>query len=224
MIKNLNSKKLFKGIGVVLLHFLLLILLQIPFIYLTKNDYIIYLVPYTITLLVFILLFRKDLINDFKDLKKNLKKIIKESIKYWLIGFAIMYISGMIIAMLPIDNVINQEQNTSLLKIYPIIEILIACIIAPITEEIVFRLSFKKFTDNKWLFAFVTGLLFAAIHVLSSLRNPIMLIYLIPYGALGVTFGLAYYKTDNIYGTMFVHALHNTISILELLIIGGIIL
>ena len=224
MIKNLDERKLFKGIGIVLLHFVLLLLFQIPFILFTNNNYLLILVPYFLTLLVFVMLYRKNLIKDFQDLKKNFKKIITTSLKYWLIGFAIMYISAIIISKLPIDDVINQAQNTDLFKTYPIIEVLIACIIAPITEEIVFRLSFRKFTKNKWLFAFTTGIIFALIHILSSLKNPIMLIYLIPYGSLGVTFGLAYFKTDNIYGTIFVHALHNTISILELLMIGGIIL
>ncbi len=224
MIKNLNEEQLFKGIGIVLLHFVLLILLEIPFLYLTKNEYIIYLIPYTLTMIFFIILYRKKLKKDFQKFKKNYKPVLKTSLKYWAIGFFIMYISGIIINILPIDNVVNQVENTSLLKSYPIIEIAIACLIAPITEEIVFRLSFNKFTKNKWLFAFTTGLLFALIHVLSSLKSPIMLIYLLPYGALGVTFGLAYFETDNIYGTMSVHALHNTISIIELLIIGGIIL
>ena len=227
MKKNLDSIKLVKGIGIVLLHFVLIYLFQIPFLLFTKNIYITTIPAYALTMLVFILIYKKELKDNIKDFKKNYKKILLTSIKYWLIGFALMYLSAIIINKLPIDNVVNQQQNDNLLKTYPIIEILIACLFAPITEEIVFRLSFKKFINNRWIYAITTGLIFAFIHVLSSLllyKTPIMLVYLIPYGSLGIMFGLAYFKTDNIYGTIIVHALHNTISILELLLIGGILL
>lgn len=227
MKKNLDIIKLLEGIGIVLLHFVLVYLLQIPFLLFTENIYIVTLIPYFLTMIFFIYIYRKELKNDIKDFKKNYKKILLTTLKYWIIGFAIMFISAIIINKIPIKDVLNQEENAKMLKVYPIIEILIACLIAPVTEEIVFRVSFKKFTKNKWIYAFTTGLIFGFVHVLSSLltyKTPLMLIYLIPYGALGVVFGLAYSKTDNIYGTMVFHALHNTISILELLLIGGILL
>jgi len=231
MIEDLNEKKLFKGIGATLAHFGLLIIFQIPFIFLMDKSKlgtsIAYLMPYILTMIVFIAIYIKDLKKDFKDFKKNYKKILTTTFKYWLCGFIIMYISGILINLLPIEKVINQQQNAELFYSYPIVEIIIVCLLAPITEEIVFRLSFKKFSNYKWLYATVTGLLFAFIHVITSLievKSAIMLIYLIPYGSLGIAFGLAYHKTDNIYGTIFFHALHNAISILELLLIGGIIL
>ena len=227
MFNNLDEKKLFKGIGAILLYFFATILLQIPFIFFTENQYIILLVPYTIVLITFILLYKKDLKKDLKDFKKNYKKILLTTFKYWLIGFIIMIALSFIINLLPIKEVLNQEDNKNLLNTYPLIEIAIAVIIAPIAEEIAFRLSFRKFTKNKWAFALTTGLLFGFIHILSSLiqyGNPLYLIYLLPYGTLGTVFGLAYAKTDNIYGTMTFHALHNVLSILELLIIGGVIL
>ena len=88
----------------------------------------------------------------------------------------------MVINLFPINQVINQQQNSELLNTYPIIEILIACLIAPITEEIVFRMSFKKISNNKWIFALTSGLIFAFVHVITSLlsyHSPLMLIYLL---------------------------------------------
>lgn len=224
MIKNLNEKQLFKGIGTVILHFVVLVLLQIPFLYFTENPYIYYLIPNILVMIMFIIIYRKELINNIKDLKKNYKKVLLTTLKFWIIGFIIMYLSSLLINLLPIKTSINQQENINLLRNYQLLEILIACIIAPITEEIVFRLSFKGFTDNKWFYSITTGLIFAGVHILSSISNPLMLIHIIPYAALGIAFGYAYANTDNIYGTMLMHALHNTISILELLIIGGIIL
>jgi len=231
MNKTFDGKKLMKGIYAVILYFVLTIAFQIPFIFLIKkkliSNEVATLIAYFAVVLVFIFIFRKELIKDFKDFKKNNKKIISTSIKYWIIGFIIMYISSIIINILPINPNTNQETNIALLKSKPIIEILLACIIAPALEEIVYRLSFKGFTKNKWIFAISTGLLFAGIHIITSIngiKDLVMLIYLVPYGALGITFGLAYFETDNIYGTLCVHSLHNLISILELLLIGGIIL
>ena len=227
MKKNLDTLKLVKGIGVVLMHFALIYILQIPFLLFTENLYATTIPAYFLTMMFFIILYRKELKEDLKDFKKNHKKILITTLKYWLLGFALMYVSGIIINLLPIDTVVNQQQNSDMLKTYPILEILIACLFAPITEEIVFRMSFKGFTDNKWLYAITTGLIFGFVHILTSLlmyKTPLMLIYLLPYGSLGIVFGFAYFKTDNIYGNMIFHALHNAISILELLLIGGILL
>ena len=231
MIKNLQEKQLFKGIGAVLLHFTLGLLAQIPFIFLYKKKLIsqgvLILLSYIIVMLVFILIYRKRLITDLKDFKKNCKGILLTTLKLWAIGFVIMIVFSNIIRFIPIKDVANQEANIEFLKSSKLIACLIYIVIAPITEEIAYRLSFRKFTDNKWLFAITTGLIFGLVHILSSINSAndlIMLLYLIPYGALGIVFGLAYHKTDNIYGTMIFHSLHNTISILELILIGGILL
>ncbi len=231
MIKDLNEKKLFKGIGTVLLYFFLAIVYQIPFIFLIEkknfsSNWSLFIVQ-IILVLTFILIYRKDLKSDLKDFKKNWKKILTTTAKCWIIGFIIMIISSSFISLLPIKNVTNQSENIAMFKAAPILEIIIVTIMAPITEEIVYRLSFKRFTNYKWLFVFVTGLIFGFVHVMTSItsvQNLIMLVYLIPYGALGCAFGYAYFKTDNIYGTMVFHSLHNLISILELLLIGGILL
>lgn len=50
-----------------------------------------------------------------------------------------------------------------------------------------------------------------------------MLVYLIPYSALGIAFAYAYKKTDNIYGVILIHGLHNAISLLEIIILGGLL-
>ena len=79
MIKDLNEKKLFKGIGTVLLYFFLAIVYQIPFLFLIEkknfsSSWSLFIVQIMLVL-TFILIYRKDLKSDFKDFKKNWKKI-----------------------------------------------------------------------------------------------------------------------------------------------------
>lgn len=167
--------------------------------------------------IIFGLIYRKDLIND---LKINFKKVILTTLKYWLIGFIIMYISSLIIELFKLAPNVNQEANIALLKEAPVLEFILAVILAPFVEELVFRRSLIKAINNKHIYAIITGLMFAFIHVTSSLsQGSIMLLYLIPYAAVGIAFGYSYYKTKNIYGTMIIHSFHNLLSLLALLFI-----
>lgn len=225
-----NLKETLKGIGILCLYYILQLLFSMPFIFLIKSHTI---SEYTATLFVymlfpipFILIYLKDLKKDLKDFKINYKKILLTSLKYWLIGTIIMIISSILISIIGIKENINQEANINMLKNAPIVEILCAVIFGPIVEELVFRRGLKNFTSNKHIYAITTGLIFAFIHIISSISNNsdiIMLIYLIPYGALGIAFGYAYKKTNNIFGNIAIHSIHNLISLIEILIIGVIV-
>jgi membrane protease YdiL (CAAX protease family) len=230
MNKLFDLKETLKGIGIICLYYIFQLLFSMPFIFLIKSHTI---SEYTATLFVyillpipFILIYLKDLKKDFKQFKTNYKKILLTTLKYWLVGIIIMIISSIVIALFGISDNINQEANINMLKQAPIIEILCAVIFGPILEELVFRRGLKNFTSNKHVYAITTGLIFAFIHIISSISNNsdiIMLIYLIPYGALGIAFGYAYKKTNNIFGTITFHSIHNLISLLEILLIGVIV-
>lgn len=218
-----DFKEFIKGIIVICSYFLIQVIYCMPFSYLLIKNKIsestVYFFVFIGMAITYIVYYRKSLLNDLKDLKKNYKTIFKTTIKYWLIGFGLMILSSMILTSLNIGTAANQEQNISLFKNAPIIQSLIAIILAPITEELVFRRSFKNFTDNKHIFAITTGLIFGGIHVVSSLtslKNLPMILHIIPYSAVGIAFGYAYKKHNNILGTMLIHALHNTIAIIEI--------
>ena len=51
-------------------------------------------------------------------------------------------------------------------------------------------------------------------HVISSVTDIVSLIYLVPYCSLGIAFGLLYAKSDNIFSSIVVHALHNFLALL----------
>ena len=230
MSKLFDIKETLKGIGIICLYYIFQLLFSMPFIFLIKSHTI---SEYTATLFVyillpipFILIYLKDLKNDFKDFKTNYKKILLTTLKYWLIGTIIMIVSSILIALSGIGDNTNQEANINMLDKAPIVEILCALVFGPILEELVFRRGLKNFTSNKHVYAITTGLIFAFIHIISSISNNsdiIMLIYLIPYGSLGIAFGYAYKKTNNIFGTITFHSIHNLISLLEILLIGVIV-
>lgn len=224
---NFKFKELIKGILIICSYFILQLLLTIPFVFLLENNKIsintVSLFIFMGSAIIYSLIYKKDLIENFKDFKKNYKKILKTTIKYWLIGLAIMIISSTIIDLFKIPTSDNQSANIELFKSAPIIQAICAIILAPIIEELVFRNSFKNFTTSPILFALTTGLLFGFVHIassLTSLKDLIMFSHLIPYSAVGIAFGYAYKKNNNnIIGTMIIHALHNLIAVIEIIIL-----
>ncbi len=227
---NINLKELIKGICTICLYFLLQFALSIPCVLLMQKGLISYnianFIIFIVMFIVFVLIYLKTLINDFKDFKSNYKSILKTTLNYWFKGFFVMIVASFLITLLHFEENTNQAANIEMLKQTPIIEILCAVILAPFVEELVFRRGLKKATTNKHLYAIVSGLMFGLIHVtssISSVNDLIMLVYLIPYSSVGIAFGYAYSKTNNIYGTIFIHAMHNALSIIELILIGGIL-
>ena len=230
---QINPKELIKSIGILCLYFLLQLVFSIIYINLTElkilpfsnslgNFFIYALMAPTISLI-----YLKTLINDFKDFKKNYKTILKTTFNYWLKGLFISYIGSFIITIAHIGEVTNQSEIIELLKENLILTSIMAIILAPLSEELFFRRGLKKFTNNKHLYAFTSGIIFGGLHVITSihgLSDLPMLLYLIPYSSLGIAFAYAYHKTNNIYGSICIHAIHNTISTLLALITLGVIL
>ena len=105
-----------------------------------------------------------------------------------------------------------------LIKVAPILMLFEVSIYAPIVEELIFRHSIKNITSNKYFYPILSGLIFGMMHVMSSVSSLTDLLFLIPYSALGVAFACCYRKTDNIFSSIVVHSLHNTISFILLMV------
>ena len=220
--KLFNLKSLSKGIGYLVLFFILPSIILIPFLFIKSDSPFIYNLKLTIVYLISTIIFIIIAKKEFKQSIKNLNlKILKKSIIYWLIGLAIMIISSELIELIGIPLNSNEEAVRAQLKEFPIMQIMQTVIFAPIMEEIVFRYSFKNLSSNKHIYAIFTGIFFALMHLPDAFINPTMLIHLIPYSALGIAFGYIYKDTDNLLATIIPHSLHNLISILQLFIIGG---
>lgn len=223
---KLDFKELFKGILVICSYFLIQVIYCMPFIFLYEKNKIsettLYLIIYAAMAITYLIAYRKTIIEDFKDFKKNYKNILKTTTLCWLLGFIAMLIGSALLAAMNISTAANQEQNINLFRESVILQGITAIILAPIIEELVFRRSFKNFTNNKWMFALVTGLIFGGIHVVSSItsiKDLPMILHIIPYSTVGIALGYAYKEHNNIIGTMILHAFHNILAVIEILLI-----
>lgn len=127
-----------------------------------------------------------------------------------------MLISNLILTFFTKSIPQNESDNRALLELMPIYAIISMIILAPLSEELTFRGSFKKITQNKYLFLIITSFLFGFMHVVFNGDY----LNFIPYAALGFFLGKVYYETDNIFVSTLIHSFHNLLCIL-LIFIGG---
>ena len=169
----------------------------------------------TIILIILIIIFRKQLIHEWKIFKEKFLENIDTGIKYWIIGLLIMMVSNTILTfILNMGQATNEQKVQQLISYLPWIMVINAGIIAPCVEEIIFRKCYKNAFPNKWLFIGLSSLVFGSLHVITSMTSLMDLLFIIPYRSLGAAFAIMYQKTDTIYTSMLMHMLHNTILIL----------
>jgi len=178
----------------------------------------IYLISYNILVAaIFLFAYKNDIKKEWIDFKKNYKKYFKENIKYWLFALAIMYASNFIIAIIKyqttgnISTAENEEVIRQTLVQAPFYTFIAAAFLAPIIEEMTFRKSLRKVFRSDVLFVIISSLIFGGLHVLTENVTTLDLLYLIPYCAPGFAFAIIFVKTKNIFSTMSLHLLHNTI-------------
>ena len=189
-----------------------------------KDEVVLTFLTELIYVAIIVFLYRHTLIKDFKSFDK---KNIKLMIKWWLIGWVIMIASNAIINFVIFKGQIalNEEQNRVMLTTYPVLGLILAGVLAPILEELTFRRGFRKISDNKYVFAIISTLVFAFLHVIPGFvigveplkLDWLQLLYLLPYGTLGFSFSWLYAKTDNIFANIYIHAFHNTLTLLMVL-------
>lgn len=165
---------------------------------------------------IIIFLYRDTLIRDFKRyFNRHFFENFELSFKYWLVGFLVMVVSNFLITIITNGGIAGNEDSVrSLIDLVPLYMLFDVAIYAPLTEELIFRKSIRDFISNKWIYVLVSGLVFGGLHVISSVESWMDLLYLIPYSALGVSFALLYIKSDNIFSSICMHALHNTMAII----------
>lgn len=183
---------------------------------------IMFLINLSLMIMLFIF-YSKSIKENLKDLKLNFKSYIKDNFKYYVIGLLIMIISNIIISFFIEGNSTNETLIREYINIMPIYMIFSSCIYAPFTEEMVFRKSLRNCFNNKVLYILLSGLIFGSMHLLSA-SSIVELVFLIPYSSLGCAFAYMYSKTDNIFVPMSFHMMHNTIIVLNYIlvfVIGG---
>ncbi len=225
-------KKYWKYLFVIILY--LLYLSDFVFLFLRRNGINLNALPKTpriicfalcdlVYVIVLILLFRKEIINGLKDLKKHFLERFTLSLECWIIGCLIMTVSSLIISFILKENVSANEQAVrDSIKLAPLYMLFTCSIIAPILEEMVFRRALRGFIKFKWVYIVLSGVIFGLLHVTSTQFTPLHLLYIIPYGSMGCAFAYLYHKTNNITLPIIIHMIHNTILVLAQ-IIGGLL-
>lgn len=168
-----------------------------------------------ILLIILLLVFRKSIVKEWKTFKNDFLENLDTGVKYWLVGLGVMMVSNIIINIVfRLGQAANEQAVQEMISSLPWLMLINAGLIAPCTEELIFRKSFKKAFPNKWLFIIISSLVFGSLHVLPSMTSPIELLYVIPYGALGASFACMYQKTDTIFTSIAMHIFHNSALIL----------
>ncbi len=172
-----------------------------------------------LTFIILFFIYRKDLKKYFKDFIKNKEDYMDIGIRCWMIGLLIMFISNFILnIVLKAGGANNEKAVQSMIKTLPLLMFIDAGLIAPFNEEIVFRKTLKDIFKDKWSFVIISFLLFGVAHVIGSAKTLFDYLYIIPYGALGAAFAYAYHKTNNLFTSIAIHMLHNTILIIVAII------
>ena len=226
--KLVDYKQLLKSIMIYLIYnnsylfrYIPLIIVSILNIYQNKESMnMIFTVISTLILsLIFIKIYWKDLKKEFKIFTKDIFKNLDTGLVLWGIGLAIMVTANLILVyVLHSEGAKNELALHEVIKAYPVAMYIIACILGPFNEEIVFRKSLRDAFPNNIVFVIMSFLIFGTVHVSSTATNLIDWLYIIPYGALGASFALMYCKTKTVFTSLSFHMFHNIILVTLILL------
>lgn len=188
--------------------------LDIVFIPTTKIAAIITItILYLVQLSLLIIPMWNELKRDFAVFKDNFKLYVSKTlprfglilIAYFICNFALTIIVGAI------------PTNQAIINEWPLyISAFLAIIIAPLTEELMFRGFLKKFIKNDVLFVIASTLIFGGLHVIQA-DSLHQFSFIIPYSILGFAFSLNYVKTKNIVSNIFLHSMWNSLATLAMI-------
>lgn len=170
-----------------------------------------------VMILLCIIIFYKDLIQDFKLFKNNIKAYMRFIMPRLGMAYLFLFIAS-IISILVTKNAVsvNQETLESLPKLYSIPA---AIIYAPIVEEIIFRGVLRRIIKNNILFIIASALVFGLLHTIGETSLLNIFIMGLPYISLGAYLAYIYTKTNNIWSNITSHAIFNTVSSVFILFI-----
>lgn len=179
----------------------------------------------SIILIILILLYKKDIKKELNKLTKIKEKVIGYILKMFLIFMVVKFLvgilSGIILLLFNMDieslNSVNQSTIELLAKESPLLIFISASILAPIYEELLFRLGIKKVIKNKYLFIITSGLVFGLLHIFplsEGITLTLGIIQSITYVTMGIFLAYIYENSGNIVNSIGVHFLNNLLSIL----------
>lgn len=184
------------------------------------NIYISVLLSLLMYTVLVMLVFFSEIKQEFIIYKNNLKKCLDSGFKYWLLGLVIMIVSNIIINFIifrgdiAANETLNRDQMLSSPLYYTLLSM---AVLGPIIEELIFRKGTEKIFNKKIYYVILSGVLFGFMHVVADLSSLLNLLYLIPYGGLGVAFALMNYETKTVFTSIMMHMVHNFVICMILL-------
>lgn len=166
-----------------------------------------------IYIILMLFIYRKEIIIDIKDFKKNYKEYLSKYVLVYMVGVILMGIINILLTQITkIELSGNEEGIRMLIKEVPLYMFFSTVIYAPIIEELIFRKSIRNIFKNKYIFIIISGVIFGVLHI-SDFSNINEILFGIPYIIMGIDFAYIYYKTNNIFTTMSFHMIHNLLLI-----------
>lgn len=195
---------------------------DIPDSTLTLIETVLQVVVYVMAIATVILILRKTIKKVFAEFK--MKSTWLDALKYCALMYASLYVYGIVLTLLGVESSSeNQKEVNEMIFSYPFLAFLFVGILAPIFEEIVFRLGIFRAISfkNSKIALIVTTILFASIHMTLSLVNGTFMkdIYSLPSYLIGAFFiTYSYYKSKKLATSICVHSIYNTLSFILILI------
>lgn len=175
-----------------------------------KQTIFLALIKYIFFMLLLIILYHRYLKEKWSDFKKNFKNYFIITFKDWFTGILIMLFANIVINRFINGPGENEEAVQNIIAKSPFIALIMTSFFAPFNEEMIYRKSLQDCFKNKYIYMIVSGFIFGFIHVIGA-SNPCEYLLIISYGALGFMFAHTISETDNIFCTIMMHALHNSV-------------
>lgn len=212
-------KYIFKGLITLFIYFFISLFRYIPFDILKTNVADIpqksinfYNFSLEITMILFIFIINeKEIRKAISDIKKNHETYFNKYFKVYLLGIIIMIISNILISTLGGGISENESTIRDEFKNFPIYIFISSVFLAPLLEELVFRLALKEIIKNKYLYILISGLIFGSLHIITMPINNLFPLYLLSYCSAGWAFAYIMAKTNNILVSSGFHFMHNGI-------------
>lgn len=185
----------------------------------TNDEPVSYMLTYSIVLITLIIKKRKSLLEDAKRLKSDVLGKTRHIILMFILFYSLTLLSNYIIYQCVGNIADNENYLREVFVSNPILMGLSITLLGPIMEELIFRYPYQNVKTNKNIKFIIYTLVFASFHILSATSIQ-GLLFIIPYIFLSLSISYSYFKTNNIYTSMFFHIINNTISVL-VMIIGG---
>ena len=177
------------------------------------------LIMYGVMFLLLFIIFRKQLVHDFKIFKEYFREYFSLTFLTWLKSLGVMLILGLTLAIVTNKTQSNnQESLQNMFNVYPVITGILAVVYAPFAEELLFRGIFRKFIKSKYLFIIISGVAFGLLHVIDDSKTLAEFSYILVYSSLGIFLASLYYKTNNLFTNMLFHFLQNSLGLIAMIL------